>query len=176
MMPAGEEKQPISEPIDSVGDLLYDGDIDQIIASHPEADDEELAQIVWKEYGGNPDGSADPSKTGRRTETDNEDPQQASSETAETKNKKWERLPQGKTVADITTLDELVDLMSSLTFGVVKKYTQPEGGGGMGGGMGGMLAETKSAKLIKLANHLDGPAPDLARAIRRLVVGGALRS
>ena len=148
---------PIMKPIENIGEMLLDIDASKMIASHPDADDAELAGLIWTEYGGKADGSVDPDKTGKRTEDSNQDPNQQAEEAKATEARRWERLPLGKTIADIgIQLGELEGLMKSLKFSILKKLAVPPAppGGAPPGGM--PMASTYRDTMLRLAREL-GP-------------------
>ncbi len=97
---------PIPGPLESIGEIIYDFDLDKFIAAHGDQEEDELAKAVWEAYGGLPNGKADPSKTGSRDQNSSQrDPSIVAQEVQSTMNQKWMRLPRGKTIADVTSLD-----------------------------------------------------------------------
>ena len=129
-MPAGAPPPtgppPIAGPLDSIGEIVYDSNLDKYIAENSNEDDQELALSIWTDYGGNPDGTAAPEKKGRRTEDDASRPIEAvMQEIKDTSDRKWERLEEGKTIDTITSFEELVSIMKSMIFGTVKRYSTP---------------------------------------------------
>ena len=117
---------PIAGPIDSIGEIVYDANLDKYIAEHTDEDENEIALSIWEDYGGNQDGTVDPDKKGRRSDADaNRPPEAVQQEIKDTADRKWERLEDGKTVADITSLEELIGIMKTMIFGTVKKYSTP---------------------------------------------------
>lgn len=135
--PATSERPEISGPLKSIGEILYDFNTEEYIALHPDQDEKEIAMQIWEDYGGDSKGiDGDPNKTGERTEKDiQKTPEEAKKERLETEDKKWERLEIGKNISNFTNLGELVGLMESMIFGMIKKYKAPAGGGGGGMGM-----------------------------------------
>lgn len=124
--PAPTGPPPIAGPIDSIGEIVYDANLDKYIAEHTDEDENELALSIWLGYGGNEDGTCDPKKVGRRDESDADRPPEAvQQEIKDTDDRKWERLEEGKTIADITSLDEVVAIMKTMVFGTVKRYSTP---------------------------------------------------
>lgn len=155
-MPPGipaPEKPQISGPLNSVGEILYDFNTEEYIVLHPNKDEETIAQDIWEAYGGNPDGSVDKNKTGKRTkESTNNPPEIAQKEREETEEKKWERLPINKNISDITSFDELIGLIKSLTYGTIKKYKAPAASPGGGMGLPGLASSFNNMKRNALVN------------------------
>lgn len=140
--PPPPERPPIPGPLDSVGKLLYDFDIEKEIATNPNRSEEDLATKVWVEYGGSEDGGVIEGNIGQRDESDSrKDPQQASEENEKTQSSKWLRLPRGKHVSDVTSLEELTGMMKDLMYGTIKKFKAPAAPPGGGPpGMPGMAS------------------------------------
>lgn len=132
--PGEAEKPSIAGPLSSIGEILYDFDIEKFIAMHPAKTQEELAEDVWEAYGGNSDDTVDADKVGERSEKDSQrPPEEVTKEVENTEETKWKRLPIGKTIADITSVAEIKSLMNSLIFGTIKMFKTPAAppGGGM---------------------------------------------
>lgn len=139
--PAGgappENTQPrpiISGPLKSIGEILYDFNIEKYIALHPDKESAEIANDVWEAYGGESGGASKRNKTGKRKEEDAQNPPEVSQkEIEDTEDSKWERLLLGQDISDITSLDEITGLMKSLEYGMIKKFkaapAAPPGGG-----------------------------------------------
>lgn len=140
--PGPPPRDQIQGPLDSLAKILYDDDITDLISNAAGKDANELALQIWQDYGGNEKGSVDNGKTGTRSgEEDGEGPDTPDADKLRhaTKDEKWKRLPQGKTIADITSLDELSKIMSGLILGATKNSAQQSaaGGGKKPGGPGG---------------------------------------
>jgi len=147
------ERPQISGPLASVGEILYDFNAEEYIVLHPNKDEESIAQDIWEAYGGNPDGSVDKNKTGERKEKDAQNPPEvAQKEREETEEKKWERLPVGKIISDITAFEELIGLIKSLTYGTIKKYKAPSAPVGGGMGLPGMASSNNNMTRIALVD------------------------
>lgn len=111
----------LSGPIDTLAKVLYDYDIATEISNHAAKNPEELSMAVWQAYGGDDMGNADSEKSGRRSEQSLEAPQeQKDAEREATEDSRWLRLPAGKTIADITTLDDINEVMTGLIYGITK--------------------------------------------------------
>ena len=121
--------------LSGVGEVLTDFEIMDYLATHGTVGDQDVAAAVWEKYGGNPDGSVDRTKVGRRREDQQVSPQMAESEMQRTEDRRWERLPAGKTIGDVTSLAELSGLVKSFEFGLLQQHkaaqAPPPGGGGM---------------------------------------------
>jgi hypothetical protein len=104
-----------------VSKILYDYDIGTVVDGNAARDAEELALEVWKAYGGTEMGDDVESKTGNRTSKSTKaTPEKQEAEFNATEDSRWKRLPFGKTIEDITTLDELSEILSGLILGAVK--------------------------------------------------------
>ena len=124
--PAPTGPPPIAGPLDSIGEIVYDSNVDKYIAENTNEDEGEIALSIWEDYGGNPDGTADPHKIGKRTKKDtNRPPDVVAKEVLDTDERKWERLENGKNISEITSLEELSSIMKSMIFSTVKKYSTP---------------------------------------------------
>lgn len=134
MSDAGSRPE-LSGPLDTLAKLLYDYDIASEISNHAAKNPEELSMSVWKAYGGDEMGNADSDKTGKRTKKQlGLPPEQQESEREMTQDSRWLRLPAGKTVADVTTLDDISEVMTGLVYGITKSKSsagQPPPPGGM---------------------------------------------
>lgn len=119
--PPSGPRQELIGPLDSVSKILYDYDIGTVVDGNAARDAEELALEVWKAYGGTEMGDDVESKTGNRTpESTKAAPEKQEAEHKATEDSRWQRLPFGKTIEDITTLDELSEILSGLILGAVK--------------------------------------------------------
>lgn len=159
-------KEPILGPLKGVGDLLRDAGIEQLIASNPDEDEEGLALKIWTQYGGEPDGEVDPTKVGERKAGEPPPPPDAvDAELKDTDQERWRRLPDGKTIADITSLGDLAEIMRSVIFGAIKKLKTPPA---PPGGMPGMPPPMASIglRMIRLAIQMADVSPDLADRLR----------
>jgi len=132
--PPPPPRPAIPGPLKSVGEILYDFNVEEYIALHPDKDDEGTAADVWEAYGGQSNGMADPTKVGQRTVEDAQrPPEQVDADNKITDDTKWVRLLDGKNIGDITSIDEIIGLMKSLTYGTIKKFKAPAPpAGGMG--------------------------------------------
>lgn len=130
---ANTPRQELVGPLDSVSKVLYDYDIGTAVDGNAARDAEDLALEVWKTYGGTDIGDGIESKSGERTDNSvKQSPEQQETEQKNTDDSRWKRLPKGKTIEDITSLEELSDILSGLVMGAVKsKAAPPAPPGGM---------------------------------------------
>lgn len=157
-------KEPLLGPLKGVGDVLRDAGIEELIASNPDANDEKLAIKIWTQYGGKPNGEIDPRKTGERRS--GKPAEMPDAELEETDSKRWERLPKGKTIGDITSLGEIAEMMRSIIFGAVKKLKTPPAPPGGAPGMPPPMASSTNLYMMRLATRMISVAPDLADRLR----------
>lgn len=137
---------PILYPLDNIGAILSDAPIGLLIKNNLTKTDSVIANNIWEMYGGDKFGGVNSSFEGKRKLGEEAD----QSELERTENRRWERLPEGKTIKDITSLDELVLAVRNFSLGITKQESASEkGGGGMG------LASRKLDDMIKLAKNLD---------------------
>jgi hypothetical protein len=154
-MSSPPDRMEISSSLDTLGQILYDVDIKEFIANHVGEELENIAGQIWEMYGGDQRGNADPNKVGKRSEHTLEG-ETAVKEREATENSRWERLPKGKIITDICSLDELQKSMSGSAMGTIKENIQEAGGGAAaaGGGMPPMMANYITENL-RLAMYLD---------------------
>jgi hypothetical protein len=120
-MAADGGRPELSGPLDTLAKILYDYDIADKITNDTATDPEELTMNVWKAYGGNEMGGADSDKTGNRTKDAlKAPPDQQEAERNTTDDSRWLRLPDGKTIADVTSIDDIGEVMTGLIYGVTK--------------------------------------------------------
>ena len=149
------DKKILRTPIESSGMILLDADVEKRLKEQfstgaiNSTSEQTIANDIWKEYGGTDISGVNPSKKGKRKE----DTEVDDAEIKRTEDKKWERLPEGKTLADLDIkLEDLVEMVTAWSQGIasLKKKEAPAGGGS---GMG--LASINLDKLIKTAKTLD---------------------
>jgi hypothetical protein len=137
---------PILYPLDNLGAILSDAPIGLLIKNNLSQTDVKLANKIWQLYGGDEFGGAISSHAGKREPGEEVDP----SELERTENRRWERLPKGQTIKDISNLEDFVLAVRNFSLGITKQESASEkGGGGMG------LASRKLDDMIKLAYQLD---------------------
>ncbi len=152
-MPGPTEKI-IKQPLTNLGLILADAKIEQMLMEYLGSDELEIANEVWEMYGGNEDGSVDEAKTGKRLE----DKEASDDEIDNTKNTRWQRLPQNKTLLSLNppvTLDKMHNAIKYLSFGFAKNKSKEQGAGGPGGGGMPGLASHNYRNMVKIAKILD---------------------
>ena len=165
-MPPPPGKEPLTGPLKGVGDILRDAGIEELVAANPNATDEELADKVWAQYGGDADGGVDPKKVGERAPQEEPPaPEETEAELKDTVQERWKRLPMGKTIGDIMSLGELQEMMKPVIFGAVKKLSTPPAP--PGGGMPPM-ASVIGLHMMRLADRMYPDARDLADRLASL--------
>jgi len=147
--PSGQKQ--IKVPLANLGLILADAEIEKKLLEQLEDNEQDIANGVWIQYGGEEDGGVDAGKRGKRT-----DSEEASDEEIKATDKtRWERLPQGQNLNDLEiTLDDFANAIKFLSFGFAKNKGKEQGGGAAGGGMPG-LASRKLEVMVKLAHNFD---------------------
>lgn len=138
-------------PLENSGMILMDAEIEKRLKEQfastkniNTTSEEEIANEIWVEYGGNKLGGVDKEKIGKRLP----DVEVDENEIKNTRDSKWKRLPFGKNLDDLgITLDDIRDMVISLSQGIAaaKKKEAPGGGAPM--------ASLKLDNLIKLAKE-----------------------
>ncbi len=97
----------IYSPLDSLGKILADLDFKAFLENNFGTDEIDLAQKVWTMYGGAEDqmGKGKPGKRSSSPASDNPDEQAKIQEEEynNTRDSRWERLPEGVSIEEITT-------------------------------------------------------------------------
>jgi hypothetical protein len=127
----GAEPEPQEEtptpPLSTLMGVLKDYGIEDVIKNDTGKPADELGMEIWVSYGGNDLGGADKGKIGKRPLA-GISPELSEKEMKETINTKWERLEEGKTIAEITSLEDLVNTIQGLIYGLHKPAPSPMGG------------------------------------------------
>lgn len=150
--PAPAPMGPKPFPLENIGMILQDAEIQKLLSekfSNTEHIDttgeEEIANEIWLQYGGEIKGGIVPGRTGEREDKKEVD----QTEIENTDETRWKRLPEGETLQSLgITLQNVVDAVRSISFGMSKEKIKGPAGGG------GPLAFSKD-KLIRTADHLD---------------------
>jgi hypothetical protein len=154
-MSSPPDRMEITSGLESLGKILYDSDVTELIENHVGDSIDDISQKVWEMYGGDEIEKADESKIGTRGEEPLQPPA-SDIERKRTDSSRWERLPKGKIITDITSYDELQKVMTGLAMGTVKKTVQETAAaGGAGGGMAPPMMANRVIQNIRLANILD---------------------
>lgn len=150
--PVDPSREEIGSPLDTLGKVLYDVDaptlVMQMTGSHPD----DIALHIWTLYGGDEKGGVDKAKVGARTMRTDVDPDVEEKEQKATEDSRWRRLPKGKFINDITTLDELVSTLKGLVVNTVKNEAKK--GQGPGGAPLMPMASVVTS-LVRLAQQWD---------------------
>jgi hypothetical protein len=150
--PTDPEREEIGSPLDTLGKILYDVDAPTLIMQMAGTDSEDIASHIWELYGGNNKGGVDKSKIGAREPKSDVDPKVEKAEQKATEESRWLRLPKGKRINEITTLEELNSVIKGLVLNTVKNESKK---GQAPGGMPGMPMANAAYELIRLAQDLD---------------------
>ena len=148
---APSERQEIIGPITSLSQIFYDMDVAKFIQNNLHIGPQKLTKKIWTDYGGKPDGKANFSNTGNRTEDNLKlSTDDASKERKDTEDSKWKRFEKNKTISDIISYDDLGKVVEGLIYGVIQKANASAAApaGGAGGPMGGILASNKARIII----------------------------
>jgi len=158
--PTPPEKPVIPGPLDSIDKIFVDSDAMDKLKSP-----QDLKQItidIWEQYGGLSDGDINRQAVGKRQEKDEDrDVLTVKKANKIDEDRKWERLPIGKTIADIVgSLSDFENELKKLLPSVVKEL---KGGAGAGaappGGAppGGMLPMAGSRGImLRMASAVSG--------------------
>lgn len=136
----------IYSPLDTLGKILADLDFKTFLENNFGTDPEELAKKVWVMYGGEEDGIGRGKEGARQDRPQSEDMTTQSKiqeeEYNNTRDKRWLRLPAGKSIDDITDTQALTRAIFGGFIALVKQNAKP--------------AQASSAKgLLKLASKAD---------------------
>ena len=147
--PSGQKQ--IKIPLANLGLILADAEIEKKLLEQLEDNEQDIANGVWIQYGGEEDGGVDVGKRGKRTDSE----EATDEEIKATDKTRWERLPQGQNLNDLEiTLDDFANAVKFLSFGFAKNKGKEQGAGAAGGGMPGM-ASRKLENMVKLAHNFD---------------------
>ena len=152
-MPAAppEVQKQIRIPLSNLGLILADAGIEIKLMEQLEDGEQDMANKIWIQYGGNEDGDVEKGRIGKRKANAEVD----DTELKETDKSRWERLPEGQNLQDLEiTLDDFANAVKFLSFGFAKNKSKEQGAGAAGGGMPGM-ASRKLENMVKLAHNFD---------------------
>ena len=148
-MAGGNAEKVIRIPLDNLGLILADAQIEKKLMEDFENNELELANEIWMMYGGTENGGVRESRTGKRKD----DQQVDDEEIKNTEKSRWERLPEGQNLDDLEIeLSDFANAIKYLSFGFAKNKAkeQPAPGGGMPG-----MASRKLENMVKYARNLD---------------------
>jgi len=143
-------------PLENMGMILKDANVEKLLAetfssskNEGTNSEEELANKIWQEYGGDKFGGVSPGKLGERVPKKEVDDKEVEA----TDDCKWKRLPAGKNLDDLDiTLEDMVNSIKAISFGISKAKSKeaPAGGGG------GLMASIKHhRRMVRLSETLD---------------------
>jgi hypothetical protein len=147
--PPSSNQKAIKEPLSNLGLILADAEIEKMLMEEMQFNEREIANKIWKMYGGDDEGGIEDGHVGKRKEgieiTDDE-----INNTEETR---WERLPLGQDLLDLEIeLEDIANAVKYLSFGFSKNKSKEQGGGAPGGMP---MASLKLENMVKLARNLD---------------------
>jgi hypothetical protein len=144
-------REEIGSPLDSLGKILYDVDITTLLLSRIGDSSEDTSLYVWLMYGGDEHGGSMKDRVGKRTKKKDVKKEQEEAEQERTEDSRWERLPAGKKITDITSLDEMTQEVKGIAFSAVKNEIKTQGAPAGGG----MPMAVRHNNMVKIARKLD---------------------
>lgn len=147
--------QGVPYPLENLGMILKDAELQkklsEILSSTSNVgstSEEEIANYIWKMYGGNKLGGVDDWKKGERKP----DEQASDEEMKATRDERWKRLPEGKTLETLeipVTLDNIMQAVKAISFGISKAKSKEAPAGG------GAMANMHYKNMVKISQYLD---------------------
>jgi hypothetical protein len=148
----GVTREEIGSPLDKLGKILYDVDINSLLLTQLGDDVEDTALSVWTLYGGDEQGvDVVVGRTGKRIKRKDVSKEEEEAEQERTEEKRWERLPAGMSIADITSLDKMVNQIRGIASSAVKNELKAQGAAAGGG----MPMAHRNRDIVKIARKLD---------------------
>jgi hypothetical protein len=147
--PANREE--IGSPLDSLGKILYDVDITTLLLSRIGDAADDTGLYVWLMYGGDEHGGAIKDRIGKRIKKKDVTKEQEEAEQDRTEDSRWERLPAGKKITEITSLDEMTEEVKGIAASAVKNEIKAQGAPAGGG----MPMAARHNNMVKIARKLD---------------------
>jgi len=127
--PAGPVFKIIHSPLDSLAKILADLDLKTFLENNFGSDPADLAQKIWVMYGGNENELSAGKKGKRLDKPASEDPAQQEKvqdeEYNRTRETRWERLPDGVSIDEITTPEAIEKTLISGGFNLAKSFAKP---------------------------------------------------
>jgi len=127
--PAGPAFKIIYSPLDSLTKILADLDFKTFLENNFGTDSDELAHKIWVMYGGSED-ELEPGKKGERKDSPSSDDvtQQTQAQEEEynrTRKSRWERLPEGVSIEEITDPQTIASTITSGFAMLAKMNSKP---------------------------------------------------
>jgi len=144
-------REEIGSPLDSLGKILYDVDITTLLLSRIGDAADDTGLYVWLMYGGDEHGGALKDRIGKRIKKKDVTKEQEEAEQDRTEDSRWERLPAGKKITEITSLDEMTEEVKGIAASAVKNEIKAQGAPAGGG----MQMAVRHNNLVKIARKLD---------------------
>lgn len=142
-------QKAIKEPLSNLGLILADVEIEKMLMEELQFNEREIANKIWKMYGGDDEGGIGDGHVGKRREGK----EITDEEITATEKSRWERLPFGQSLIDLEIeLDDMANAVKYLSFGFSKNKSKEQGAGAPGGMP---MASLKLENMVKLARNLD---------------------
>lgn len=148
--------QGVPYPLENLGMILKDAELQkklsEILSSSSNVgstSEEEIANVIFRMYGGNKLGGIDEWKKGERLPDKEVDQEEIES----TRNSRWKRLPAGKTLNTLeipVTLDNIMQAVKAISFGISKAKSKEAPAGG-----GGAMASQHYKNMVRISTLLD---------------------
>jgi hypothetical protein len=143
--PSSVVKPLVKYPLSSINLILQDADVNQHIMGGNDLD--KITDDIWIQYGGIDSNSKLPGIDSTRIGERRDGEEVTDEELKITNSQRWKRLPEGKSIQDITSKDEIKKQLMGNTVNMIKDNAQQGGGGA--------VAKIHIQKLVKLAQYLD---------------------
>jgi len=147
--------QGVPYPLENLGMILKDAELQkklsEILSSSSNVgstSEEEIANVIFRMYGGNKLGGIDGWKKGERLPEKEVD----AKEIEATRNDRWKRLPAGKTLDTLeipVTLDNIMQAVKAISFGISKAKSKEAPAGG------GAMASSHYKNMVRISAYLD---------------------
>ena len=144
-------REEIGSPLDSLGKILYDVDITTLLLYRIGDAADDTGLYVWLMYGGDEHGGAIKDRIGKRIKKKDVTKEQEEAEQDRTEDSRWERLPAGKKITEITSLDEMTEEVKGIAASAVKNEIKAQGAPAGGG----MPMAARHNNMVKIARKLD---------------------
>jgi len=148
--------QGVPYPLENLGMILKDAELQKKLSETLSSSsnigttsEEEIANVIFKMYGGNKLGGIDAWKKGERLP----DKEVDDKEIEATRHERWKRLPTGKTLETLeipVTLDNIMQAVKAISFGISKAKSKEAPAGG-----GGAMASRHFKNMVRISTLLD---------------------